>query len=72
MPVLTAEQKNDLRKKVLMRQPLTLDEARDVIESARQGRAVAVLAGEAKSTKKKGAKGISDDQLDADLAGLGL
>lgn len=68
---LTAEQRNDLRKRVLMGQPLTLDEAKEVVESLRQGAGVAVLAGESKP--KKGKKpGMTDEQLDADLAGLGL
>lgn len=68
---LTAEQRNDLRKRVLMGQPLTLEESKEVIESLRQGAGVAVLAGESK--RKQGKKpGISDEALDADLASLGL
>lgn len=72
---LTAEERNDLRRRVLSGTPLTIEEARDVIASVRQGQGVAALAGEAKATRKgKGGakKALSDDQLDADLATLGL
>lgn len=70
---LTAEQKNDLRRKVLQGHELSLDEARAVIESTRQGAAVAVLAGDTKkSSSRKRAAGISDEQLDAELGDLGL
>lgn len=68
---LTAEQRNDLRRRVLLGQELSLEEARDVIESLRQGAGAAALAGEQKAKKpKKGS--MSDEQLDADLQGLGL
>ena len=70
---LTAEQRNDLRKKVLAGQQLSLDEAREVVADARAGRTVAVLAGEAKAAKGKSRKpAMSDDALNADLAGLGV
>lgn len=70
---LTAEERNDLRRRVLAGVPLTLDEARDVIASVRQGQGVAALAREAKASSGKGRKKtMSDEALDADLAGLGL
>ena len=68
---LTTEERNDLRKRVLMGQPLTLEEARAVIESCRTGAGAAQIAGaEKKSRSKK--PSITDEQLDADLATLGL
>lgn len=72
--ILTQEEKNDLRKRVLRGEPLTLDEARAVVASTRQGSAAAVLAGgsDKKSNKKSAKKGISDADLDKDLEGLGL
>lgn len=54
-----------------MNQPLTLEESRAVIESLRTGAAAATIAG-AEKKARKGTKAISDAQLDADLAGLGL
>jgi hypothetical protein len=70
---LTVEERNDLRKKVLQGHDLSLDEAKAVIESLRQGQGVAALAGEAKAKGgRKKVAAISDDQLDADLKGLGL
>lgn len=71
---LTEQDLADLRRKVLMKQQLTLKEARAVVAHARKGRVVAVLAGEAKpkkGTSKKSA--MSDEALDADLdSALGL
>lgn len=73
-PLLTQEERNDLRKRVLSGIPLTLDEAQQVIASVRSGGAAAILAaGEAKPKKSRTSKtALSDDALDADLAGLGL
>ena len=68
---LTPEEKNDLRRRVLMGLPLSLEEARSVIMACRTGAGIAnTTAGSKKKTKKN--PGISDEQLDADLAGLGL
>jgi len=68
---LSSEERNDLRKRVLMGQALTLEEARSVIESCRTGAGAAMLAGgEKKSRGKK--QQFTDEALDADLAGLGL
>ena len=69
---LTPEQRNDLRKRVLMGQQLTLEESREVIESLRQGAGVAVLAGENRPKRGKKAPGISDETLEKELADLGL
>lgn len=70
--MLTVEERNDLRRKVLAGQDLSLEEARQVIESLRQGQGVAALAVESKRSGRKKSAAISDDQLDADLKGLGL
>ena len=70
--MLSTEERNDLRKRVLMGQPLNLEEARAVIESCRTGAHAAQIAGAEKKTRTKKNPGITDDQLDADLAGLGL
>lgn len=69
---LTVEERNDLRKRVLLNQPLSLEEAKQVIESLRTGAAVAILAGEEKATKKSKKPAMSDEALDADLNSLGL
>jgi hypothetical protein len=70
--MLTTEQKNDLRKRVLAGQPLTVAEAREVIESCKNGQSVATaIAGEKKSKKPKG-PACTDEQLDKDLEGLGI
>lgn len=72
--MLTADERNDLRRRVLAGYQLTLDEARAVIADAQQGRGVAVLAGEAKAAKGGGRRKatMSDEQLDKDLEGLGI
>lgn len=71
MSQLTAEQKADLRQKVLLGHVLSLEEARDVIESSRNGAAIAVLAGETKKRKGK-TVALSDEALEKDLDSLGL
>jgi len=68
---LTQEERNDLRKRVLAGYSLTLDEAKAVLDSTRQGQGAAVLAGESKKPRAK-KDALSDAQLDADLATLGL
>ena len=68
--MLTAEERNDLRRRVLAGIPLTVEEARDVIASVRQGQGVAALAGEAKAAKGNGKRksaALSDEALDASL-----
>lgn len=69
--MLTAEERNDLRKRVLLGQPLSLEESRQVIESVRQGAGTAVLAGAEKKTRSK-KNSLSDEALNADLESLGL
>ena len=72
--MLSLEERNDLRKRVISGQQLTLDEARAVFETLRQGQAAVIIqAGEAKPKKtSKKKEAISDAALDADLADLGL
>lgn len=75
METLTAEQRNDLRRRVLSGVPLNLDEAKAVIASLRQGQGVAVLAGEAKAAKGKSGRkkvAMTDEALDKDLEDLGI
>lgn len=64
----------DLRKRVLMGEELSLEEAQQVFEKLRQAQGGAVIAAEdRKKTGRKPSKpGISDEQLDADLNDLGL
>lgn len=72
--ILTLQERNDLRKRVLLGQQLTLDEARSVFETLRQGQAADIIAS-AEAKPKKGSKkkeALSDAALDADLADLGL
>ena len=71
--VLSQEERLDLRRRVLAGESLSLDQARQVIDSLRHGQGVAILSQENKP-KKGGSKkpALSDDALDADLADLGL
>lgn len=75
--ILTAEEKNDLRRRVLMGESLTIEQARDVIASCRAGHVSAFAASE--SSEKKSRSGsrakkqaLSDEELDASLSSLGL
>jgi len=74
--MLSLEERNDLRKKVLRGEDLTLDEAREVFTTLRAQTGAAMLDAAdapAKKTRKSAAKPTyTDEQLDADLAGLGL
>jgi hypothetical protein len=74
--ILSQEERNDLRKRVLAGDQLTLEEAKQVIASAKQGQAVAILeSGEKKAkarTSKSSKPSLSDDALDAQLSNLGL
>jgi hypothetical protein len=71
---LSAEQKNDLRKRVLAGERLDPATAREIIESIRMGRrsaAAAAAAGGGKKGKGKASKPVmSDEALDADLDAL--
>jgi hypothetical protein len=70
--ILSQEERNDLRRRVLLGQDLSLDEARAVYETMRQGQGAAVLMQETKSRKGKKKESLSDEALDADLEALGL
>lgn len=67
LPRLTEEQKNDLRKFVLAGGTLTLDQAKQVLESMKSGQAGAVLAAGEKKARKDKKPGLSDAELDAQL-----
>lgn len=69
---LSEAERNDLRKKVLRGERLSLEEARAVIETCRLGGAAAIAAGADKPKKGKKKEALSDAALDADLADLGL
>lgn len=71
---LSPDELRDLRKLVLSGQQLSLEDAQAVFETLRKDSAAAMLAGPTTAKPKKAAKGkgISDEQLDADLADLGL
>lgn len=70
--MLTQEERNDLRKKVLRGEALSLDEARSVIETLRTGQAAA-MEGQNKPKRAAGKRaGATDEQLEKDLAALGL
>ena len=65
---LSMEERNDLRKRVLAGEQLTVDEARAVFETLRSGQGGVVITGETtrkKSRKKK--EGMSDEALEASL-----
>jgi len=68
---LTPEERLDLRKRVLSGQPLTLEEARAVIDSFRVAQGKAMIEG-AEKVKRPKREAITDDQLDAKLDALGL
>lgn len=68
--ILNAEERNDLRKRVLAGEELTLEEARSVYETVRLGGAAALIAADGTGKKKGGGrkkKGISDEELSASL-----
>lgn len=66
--MLSVEELNDLRRRVLSNQPLTLEESKQVTESLRKGYVSSTIS-EPKPKKGK-AKGISDEDLDKDLDSL--
>lgn len=60
---------NDYRKMIIEGKTVTDEQLRDAIEQIRQDR----LEGAKKTTKKRvETKGMSDAELDADLADIGL
>jgi len=70
MTILTLEERNDLRARVLRGEDLSLEQARDVILACRAGQALIP------TDKPKRAKGkttaLATDALNADLAAFGL
>ena len=71
--VLTPEERQDLRRRVLAGEQLTLEQARQVIDSLKHSQGVAMISQENKASRKKSSRpALSDDALDADLADLGL
>lgn len=67
--ILNAEERADLRKRVLAGEDLTLEEARSVYETVRLGGAAALIASDGKG-KGKGRKkkpGMSDEDFNASL-----
>ena len=68
--ILNAEERNDLRRKVIAGEELTLEEARSVYETVRLGGAAALIAADGKGKGgKRGSrkKGMSDEDLNASL-----
>lgn len=70
--MLSLEERNDLRKRVLRGESLSLEEAQSVIASMREGRGAQALAAENKPKRGSKKPGITKEQLDQDLADLGL
>lgn len=66
---LTQEERNDLRKRVLMGYVLSVEEARSVIESTRTGAAAAAMTPKEKKGKTK-KEALSDDALNSSLDSL--
>lgn len=66
--ILNAEERQDLRRRVLAGEDLTLEEARSVYETVRLGGAAALIAADGTGKKKRSKKaGMSDEELNADL-----
>lgn len=72
LPLLSQEERNDLRKKVLAGIGLTKEEARRVFETLRKNQASAIAASDRPKRERKGKKQMSDEELNASLQGLGL
>lgn len=70
-PLLTQEERNDLRKKVLVGVGLTKEEARRVFETLRKNQAASIAADKPRK-ERKGKKQMSDEELNQSLASLGL
>lgn len=60
---LTQEERNDLRKKVLAGYQLSVEEARRVYETLRQGQGAVILSKEGKKGSRKKKEGMTDDAL---------
>jgi hypothetical protein len=72
--LLSQDERNDLRKRVLAGETMSLEDAKAVIDTIRQGRGAAALVAETKPKKSRAKKpGLSDEELNASLdAKLGL
>lgn len=73
--MLSLQERNDLRAKVLAGHQLSLDEAKAVFETLRSGQGAAAIAGEAKAKKTRGGgkakkEAMSDEALNASLDDL--
>lgn len=64
--LLSQEQRNDLRKRVLAGEEMSLEDAKAVVDTVRQGRGAAALSQENKPKKQKKA-GMTDADLNASL-----
>src|SRR5687768_15575487 len=74
--LLNQEERNDLRKRVLNNEELSLEDAKAVIDTIRNGRGAAALSAESKPKKSRSKKaGMTDEalasSLDAKLGSLG-
>ena len=70
--MLTPEQKNDLRRRVLAGEHLSVEIAKQIIDDLRAGRRLAAEAGP-KTRKSAGKRVMSDAELDKDLdSALGI
>jgi hypothetical protein len=71
--MLSTQECLDLRRKVLKGEQLSLDEARQVFETLRQGQVAAMTAppGEKKRVSKK-KPSTTDEELNASLAKFGI
>ena len=65
--MLTNDQKNDLRRRVLAGERLDVETARQIVEELRAGRRAAAEAGPLAKGKRNAKPTMSDEALDADL-----
>lgn len=66
--LLSLEERNDLRRRVLAGEVMSLEDAKAVIDTVRQGRGAAALSAESKPKKARSKKaGMSDADLNAAL-----
>jgi hypothetical protein len=65
--VMTPEEKERIRQRVLAGERLDLETSKRIVESLRGERRSAAAAAAASSTKKTRKKGMTDAELDADL-----
>ncbi len=66
--LLSLEERNDLRRRVLAGEDLSLEEAKAVIDTVRNGRGAAALSAESKPKKSRAKKaGMTDEELNKSL-----